>query len=234
MYAVLFDIDGTLLLTGGAGKLAFTEAFAAEFGVTELCGDVPYAGRSDQAISQDLMKYHGVAPTQENWERFREAYLARLPSALARRQGRVLPGVTALLDSLAAIDHSLLGLLTGNVQAGARHKLVHYGLAERFGFGGYGDVSDQRCDIAAAAVAGARSALNERTRSVSGDLAGIMVIGDTVHDIHCARAVGAAAVAVATGGTSREELADAGPDLLLDDLTTADPILDFIDFSMQR
>ena len=233
MFAVLFDIDGTLIQTGGAGQLAFAETFAAEFGVRQLRGAVPFAGRSDRAISLDLMARHGVDPTERNWERFRTAYLARLPSALVRRQGRVLPGVPALLESLAALAHPLVGLLTGNVRAGAEQKLVHYGLREHFGFGGFGDVSNQRCDIAAEAVAEARRCLAERNGHASGELAGVMVIGDTVHDISCARSVGAVAVAVPTGGTSREELADASPDLLLDDLTNATPLLDYINFAMQ-
>lgn len=234
MFAVLFDIDGTLIQTGGAGQLAFAETFAAEFGVTELSSNVPFAGRSDKAISLELMKRHGVDPSPENWERFRDAYLQRLPSALARRQGRVLPGVTALLDSLEESAHPLVGLLTGNVRAGAEQKLVHYGLNERFGFGGFGDVSDQRCDIAAAAVAEAKRTLALRNGHKSGKLAGVMVIGDTVHDISCARAVGAVAVAVPTGGSTREELSEAEPDLLLDDLTNANPLLDYIDIAMSR
>jgi phosphoglycolate phosphatase len=233
MFAVLFDIDGTLIQTGGAGQLAFAETFAAEFGVPELCGTVPFAGRSDKAISLDLMQRHGVEPTEKNWERFRTAYLTRLPSALARRQGRVLPGVPALLKSLAELAHPLVGLLTGNVRAGAEQKLTHYGLREHFAFGGFGDVSNDRCDIAAAAVAAAKRSLAERNGRKSGRLAGIMVIGDTVHDVTCARSVGAVAVAVPTGGTSREELADASPDLLLDDLTNAVPLLDYIDFTMR-
>lgn len=233
MFAVLFDIDGTLIQTGGAGQLAFAETFAAEFGVPQLCGTVPFAGRSDKAISLELMERHGVAPTEKNWERFRDAYLDRLPAALARRQGRVLPGVKALLDSLETLAHPLVGLLTGNVRAGAEQKLAHYGLRQHFGFGGFGDVSNQRSDIAAAAVAEARRTLAERNGHSSSELAGVMVIGDTVHDISCARSVGAVAVAVPTGGTSREELAEASPDLLLDDLTNSGPLLDFIDFAMR-
>ena len=100
MYAVFFDIDGTLLLTGGAGQLAFAETFAEEFGVLEISRDVPFAGRTDRAISLDLMAVHGVEPNEENWNRFREGYLARLPAALARQRGEVLPGIFELLDAL--------------------------------------------------------------------------------------------------------------------------------------
>jgi phosphoglycolate phosphatase len=100
VYAVLFDIDGTLVHTGGAGQLAFAEAFAAEFGVPELSGAVRFAGRSDRAIALELMGAHGIDSTAENWRRFRSTYLQKLPGALKSRQGRVLPGVGALLDPL--------------------------------------------------------------------------------------------------------------------------------------
>lgn len=227
MYAVLFDIDGTLIQTGGAGQLAFAETFAAEFGVPVLSGSIPFAGRSDRAISMDLMRTHGVDVTEANWRRFLDGYLERLPSALGRRDGRVLPGVPELLDRIAALDNPLVGILTGNVQAGAGHKLSYYGLKERFAFGGYGDASIERSEIAASAVAEARR-YGAAQYGNGNELSGAMVIGDTVHDISCARAVGALAVAVPTGGTNREELAAASPDLLLDDLTDAEPLLELI------
>jgi phosphoglycolate phosphatase len=229
VYAVLFDIDGTLVQTGGAGQLAFAETFAEEFGVPELSGGVPFAGRSDRAIAFELMKVHGVTPTDENWQRFRAGYLSRLPGALQRRQGCVLPGVTALLDQLKSLEYTLTGLLTGNLREGARHKLSYYGLGDRFGFGGYGDTSDERCDIAAAAMAEAKRAAAGRNGKSNGrPLAGAMVIGDTVHDISCARSISAFAVAVPTGNTPRAELAAARPDLLLGDLSDAQPLIDVV------
>jgi phosphoglycolate phosphatase len=229
VYAVLFDIDGTLIQTGGAGQLAFAETFAAEFGVSELSGTVPFAGRSDRAIAVDLMRVHGVDATEENWQRFRSAYLERLPEALRRRNGQVLPGVNQLLDELSKLENPLIGILTGNLRAGARHKLSHYGLYERFSFGGYGDVSDDRCDIASSALAEAKLAAQGLNGSMNGrSLAGVMVIGDTVHDITCARSINAFAVAVPTGNTPANELAEAGPDLLLNDLSNPKPLLDIL------
>lgn len=229
MYAVLFDIDGTLIQSGGAGQLAFAETFAAEFGVNELSGVVAFAGRSDRAIASELMRVHGVEPTDENWQRFRAAYLDRLPSALRRREGRVLPGVPELLTQLAEWGRPLIGLLTGNIREGADHKLQYYGLAEHFNFGGFGDVSHERNDIAAAALSEAQQAFQRTTSTAKRvpqmELAGAMVIGDTVHDITCARSIGAYAVAVPTGGASRAQLAAAGPDLLLEDLSDARPLL---------
>ena len=229
MYAVLFDIDGTLVQTGGAGQLAFAETFADEFRVPKLSGAVPFAGRSDRAIAFELMRVHDVPPTEDNWEKFRTAYLERLPSALTRRQGQVLPGVVELLDELEKHSHPLVGLLTGNLHDGAMHKLSYYGLINRFGFGGYGDLCDERCDIAAAALAEAqRAAANKNGHANGNRLMGAMVIGDTVHDISCARSINAFAVAVPTGNTSRETLAAAKPDLLLEDLSDAGPLLDVV------
>jgi phosphoglycolate phosphatase-like HAD superfamily hydrolase len=229
VYAILFDIDGTLVSTGGAGQLAFAETFAAEFGVEQLSGKVPFAGRSDRAIASELMRVHGVDPHEENWRRFRAGYLERLPSALARKQGRVLPGVVDLLREISAAGHPLVGLLTGNIREGAEHKLQHYGLAEHFTFGGFGDASADRNGIAAAALAEAQRVANAEFAEARGlevcELAGAMVIGDTVHDVTCARSIGAFAVAVPTGGATREELAAAKPDLLLDDLSDARPLL---------
>lgn len=228
MYAVLFDIDGTLVQTGGAGQLAFAETFTQEFGLSELRWSVPFAGRSDRAIAFDLMRVHDIPTTEANWDRFRAAYLERLPTALTQRQGRVLPGVVALLDELQRHAHPLVGLLTGNLQEGARHKLTYYGLVERFGFGGFGDVSDDRCNIAAAALAEAERAAATRNGRSGKPLSGVMVIGDTPHDISCARSINAFAVAVTTGHNDASELAAAKPDLLLDDLSDPRPLLDVI------
>jgi phosphoglycolate phosphatase-like HAD superfamily hydrolase len=234
MYAVLFDIDGTLLQTGGAGQLAFAEAFASEFEVHELSGKVPFAGRSDRAIAFDLMRLHGVPAHEENWRRFRTRYLERLPASLQRRQGLVLPGVVALLDELESLDHPLLGLLTGNVEEGARHKLSYYGLSERFPFGGFGDQSDDRCQIAATALNEAQRAAERRCHLNGDSLSGVMVVGDTVHDITCARSIDAVAIAVTTGNTRKAELQSANPDLLLDDLSDPTPLLEILHDSMRR
>jgi phosphoglycolate phosphatase-like HAD superfamily hydrolase len=225
VYAVLFDIDGTLVHTGGAGQLAFAEAFAEEFDVPELSSAIAFSGRSDRAIAMDLLAEHGLAPSEENWRRFREAYVRRLPGALSRRQGRVLPGVIALLDLLATMPFAATGLLTGNIREGAQRKLTYYGLGERFAFGGFGDETNDRCEIAAAALAEAQRHARERNGAGAQPLRSAIVIGDTEHDVRCARSIDAVAVAVPTGGASREALAAANPDLLLDDLSNPAPIL---------
>jgi phosphoglycolate phosphatase-like HAD superfamily hydrolase len=224
MYAVLFDIDGTLLLTAGAGMKAFAAAFAELFEVQQLLGDVPFAGRSDRAIALELMHIHGIEPTDEHWHQFVESYLQHLETTLPQCVGEIMPGVHGLLDALQRQDHVLVGLLTGNLRSGAACKLSHYGLADRFKFGGFGDLWTDRNAIASEACEQARC-------HARGKLDGVMVIGDTVHDIRCARSIGACAVAVPTGNTSADQLRDEEPDILVEDLTEVEPLLERINGS---
>jgi phosphoglycolate phosphatase-like HAD superfamily hydrolase len=219
-----FDIDGTLVLTGGAGMHAFAETFAEEFGVPELCRDIPFAGQSDRGIAAGLFRAHGIEDTPDTWDRFRAGYVRRLGHHVRTRGGGVLPGVFSLIDQLQQRGDVLIGLLTGNVAAAAQIKLDHYGLWDRFAFGGFGDHHPDRNDIAAEALAQARS-------RHPGDLgeARLMVIGDTLNDIRCARSIGAYAVAVPTGHTSAETLATGRPDLLAPTLECAEALLRFFD-----
>lgn len=232
MHVCLLDIDGTLILTGSAGHAAFAETLADEFGIEEMNGDVLFAGRSDRAIVMDLFRHHGVDPTEENWQRFCRSYLGRLQSVLAARQGRVLPGVLDLLNALSARGDVAIGLLTGNIREGARHKLTHYGLWHWFPFGGFGDEHTERRDIAAAALAAAKMHLKQSPllamdqRSNGRPLHGeVIVIGDTPHDIRCGRSIGARCVAVATGHTAIGELHCENPDVAVTTLEEIEPIL---------
>jgi len=181
---------------------------------------VSYSGRTDPAIGRDLLHLHGIEPTPINWQRLVDGYLARLPEFLARHDGSVLPGIAALLEMLAGRDEVAVGLLTGNIRKGAEAKLGHFDLWHHFGFGGFGDNHFDRDDVA-------REALQAVRTQFDGTVAGnqIWVIGDTPLDVRCARAIGARAVAVATGWHSAEELAATGPDLLLEDLSDAEPWL---------
>lgn len=220
MYVLLFDIDGTLLNSGGAGKSAIEEALAVQFGVA-VTAQVTYSGRTDRAIGRDLLRLHGIAETAENWQRLLTGYLERLPAALARHRGQVLPGIAELIGQLEARTDAVLGLLTGNVHAGARLKLGHFGLFEQFAFGGFGDHHYDRDEVAHLALAAARAHLK---REVAAER--VWVIGDTPLDVRGARAIGARAVAVATGWHSLGELAAVGPDVLVADLSDPLPLLE--------
>ncbi len=220
MPILLFDIDGTLVRTGGAGKAAMETALRSEFAFSELLDVVPYSGRTDRAIGRDLLTVHGIEPTPANQGRLQAAYLANLPDCLRTHGGNVCPGIAELLSHLHPKPEVLLGLLTGNVRAGARHKLGHFGLWDYFVCGGFGDEHFERDDVARLAIAEVRAHLGREL-----DAGDVWVIGDTPLDVQCGRAVGARVVAVASGWHSAEELARYGPDHLLTDLSSPDELL---------
>jgi phosphoglycolate phosphatase-like HAD superfamily hydrolase len=217
MSVLLFDIDGTLVSTGGAGGEALHDAFFQDF---EIDGshEVPLSGRTDRGIGRNLFEMHGLKDSDANWQRLREGYLRRLPQYLPRFPGRVLPGVQPLLDRLASRSDTALGLLTGNTMEGARIKLDYFDLFRYFRFGGFGDEHHDRDGVAAAALRAARQHCNGHTEPV-------WVLGDTPLDITCARFIGAKVLAVATGIHPRHELATLKPDVLLDDLSDTEQVL---------
>lgn len=219
MHIVLFDIDGTLIHTGGAGGAALLNAVRSSFSIAEP-GKVPFAGRTDRWIVGSLLQLHGIEDSDDHWDRVRSAYLEHLVHELPRHDGCVLPGVTPLLESLADREDVAVGLLTGNVREGARLKLAHYALDHFFPFGGFGDHARDRDAVAGEALSAARSHVQ---RTVPAEC--VWVVGDTPLDVSCARAIGAGAVAVATGWHDRAELVAAAPDLLLDSLAEAAPLL---------
>lgn len=219
MHICLFDIDGTLLNSGGAGKAAMESALATEFGLGRVQQGVPYSGRTDRAIGHELLRIHGIEPTPANWRRLQRAYLGNLPSCLGRHNGKVLPGIAALLGRLRNHDGAAVGLLTGNIRAGAEAKLGYFGLFHHFQFGGFGDEHLERDDVAREALAAAHAFCGRVACER------IWVIGDTPLDVRCARAIGARVAAVATGVHSLAELEAEQPDLLLADLSDAAPLL---------
>lgn len=235
MHICFFDIDGTLILTDGAGQEAFVQTFTDEFGVGRWNGKVEFSGRSDRAIVADLFSEFGIANTEENWERFAVGYIERLPETLTERTGRILPGVKPLLETLHSRPDLVLGLLTGNIRAGSFQKLRHFGLADYFSFGGYGDLHADRNQIAAVALDAAKThlaAIGQAGLPLSRNhypLQSVLVIGDTPNDIRCARSIDAVAIAVATGFSPYEDLAAAGPDLLLNDLSDPTPLLSLLE-----
>jgi len=207
-HILLFDIDGTLVSTGGAGRYAFEAALLEVFGLAELRGNVQMSGRTDRGIAGELFTVYGIADSTENWQQLKASYLRRLPRELVARTGRILPGVTELLARLVKMPNIEVGLLTGNMEDGARAKLGHYALFHHFKFGAFGDHHRDRDSIA-------RDALQIARHHAGGEVPAeqIWVIGDTPLDIQCARAIGAKSVAVATGIHSLEELSPCCPDI---------------------
>ncbi|MCP4510988.1 MAG: HAD hydrolase-like protein, partial [Fuerstiella sp.] len=209
---IFLDIDGTLLNTGGAGQRAMERALTAEFQIDFPFEGVLTAGRTDRGITDEILERYSFDNTAENRARFREAYLAQLPMSLTDSPGLLLPKIRELLERLTQHRHVTLSLLTGNYAEGAWIKLRHYQLDDFFRFGGFGDDDANRNDVAQAAM---RVASTELDRAVDGSET--LVIGDTPADIHCAQAIGAKCVAVATGVYSSGELKPHNPDHLFED-----------------
>jgi len=209
---LLFDIDGTLLTTGGCGERALRLAARDAFGIEDDLHDIEIAGRTDTGIARQLLRKHGRAETDTEVAALLESYLHHLPVLLPKAEGHLLPGVETLLPLLSRRTDVVLALLTGNLERGAEHKLSRYGVRGHFGFGAFADDHHERDKLGPFALARAR----DRGHAVA--LSRTFVIGDTPHDISCARALGARAVAVATGVFRSENLALHTPDVLLDDL----------------
>jgi phosphoglycolate phosphatase len=211
----LFDIDGTLLNTGGSGRTAMAHAFEAVFGVKDGFKGVEFTGRSDLAIAHDAFRRAALGNDDPGdlVSRFKRAYYRHLRRLLSASNGRLLPGVVETLQRLNAEDNATVSLGTGNFRASARIKLRHYGIQQHFRLGGFGDRTTIRAEIIEQGIRSANRAVGRHGT--------VFVIGDTVHDIAAAKANGAVAVGVATGLPTREELAAANPDILLDTLEDA-------------
>lgn len=221
---IFFDIDGTLLLTGGAGQASLEQALISEFKVDFPFEGVLTAGRTDRGITDEIFQRYDIENTNENRLRFRSSYLQQLPPRLEASPGRLLPSVRELVVELSKIDDIVLGVLTGNYQEAAWIKLRHYQLDPFFEpFGGFGDHHPHRDDVARSALAAAEQFLGDDFQAATR-----LVIGDTPADIACARAIDASAVAVATGSFDVDQLKPHAPDLLFDDFTDTSAVVEKI------
>lgn len=207
MIALFWDIDGTLLTTGRAGVFALEDALDEVFGIRfDLMSERLPSGLTEHDVATAVFELAGVEADAQQTDSFIRAYERALPASLPRKKGRVLPGVREILEDLAPRDGVESFLLTGNTPAGARAKLAHYGLDGFFTDGAYCIGPGPRAEIARRAVELAPDA-EER-----------YVIGDTPHDVGAAKAIGARAVALATGGFGVDELAAHEPWLTLETL----------------
>jgi phosphoglycolate phosphatase len=219
MKLFLFDIDGTLLTTDGAGRAALKSAGVDLFGFEEDLQTISVSGSTDTAIVQEVLQHQSLEVSTANVNRYLGGYLVWLKRHLESQSGAILPGVISLLDALAH-DGQAIGLLTGNVRRGAVIKLTAHGIWDRFSFGAFGDDNADRNRLGPIAQQRAEAALN--TEFAPHD---IFVIGDTPKDIACARAFGAVAVAVATGRYSLANLSEHQPDHLCSDLADTKDLL---------
>jgi phosphoglycolate phosphatase len=217
MKLVLFDIDGTLVLTGGAGLRAMTRACDELLHHPDALDGIPVAGRTDWSILHDALDRIGHEFDDELFASLRTRYLQYLAEEI-EKPGRgvkgVMPGIRELLDELQTRDDVFLGLLTGNFADGARIKLQHFDLWHYFRCGAFGDDAADRNALVPFAVTRAREC--GVPEPVPHD---VIVVGDTPHDVACALVAGAVPVAVATGGFTVDQLRASGADLVFSDLS---------------
>jgi phosphoglycolate phosphatase len=211
---LLWDIDGTLLSSGGTGMRALQKAVNQTFEGTGPINDIDFSGRTDRWIMRRIFEKYTLEPSERNFSRLKEAYLALLPGELQLGPVRVLPGAREIVEQAALRPDVAQGLLTGNLAAGARHKLGFHDLWDHFPFGGFADDAELRNDISPHALRRAREHHQTEFRPDQ-----VWVIGDTPHDIECAKAIGANSLAVATGRHPVNELASFHPTAVMKDLS---------------
>ncbi len=222
---LLWDIDGTLIRSGGAGQKALVRVVQKRFGGSDDLRDIEIAGRTDVGIARNILRKYKVESTAENVRELLDAYLDDLEHSLPQTSGCVLPGIPEILARLHANPACVLALLTGNLRRGAELKLRHYGLWHYFEFGAFADDHYDRNELGAFARRRAAKKYGEEF-----EVARIDVIGDTAHDIACGKIFGARTVAVATGSWTREKLAESSPDFIFDDFSQVDQVFAALDW----
>jgi len=211
---ILFDIDGTLIHSGGAGEKAFGRVCELEFKVSNGTEGLRFAGRTDPAIVREFFLRNQIEPSAQNFERFFGTYVFWLDHLLGKTAGYILPGVPEMIRELRALpEPPAIGLLTGNIRLGAQIKLSHYKLWEHFQMGGFGDDHEDRNQIAVIARERGARLLQRKLR---GDE--ILVIGDTPLDIACGKVIEAKVLAVATGSYKLVQLREHSPTWAVADL----------------
>ena len=216
---VLFDIDGTLIHTNGAGTAAFSRTFASEFGLPHGTEKMKFAGRTDRSLVREFFKIHQLSERPEHFHQFFDRYVFWLDHIMAQCTGHECRGVRSFIAGLRALPQPpVLGLLTGNIQLGAEIKLRRFGLWEHFETGGFAVDHEDRDHIAVAALARGRRLLGKNLQPSE-----IVVIGDTPFDVRCGKFIGAKTLAVATGGAKFEELQKHAADWTVADLTQISP-----------
>jgi phosphoglycolate phosphatase-like HAD superfamily hydrolase len=226
MYLILFDIDGTLVLTGRAGMRAMNRAVQDLVQADNPMDGVQFAGRTDWSILDDILKKHGHDMDAAMMDELRTRYVTHLAEEI-QHQGTgvkdVMPGIRELLDALKDRDDVRLALLTGNFVEGARIKLEYFDLWKYFACGAFGDDAHSRNDLVPIA----------RTRALECGFPEVephktLVVGDTPNDVECALVAGATPVGVATGGYSTGDLRACGARIVFEDLSDTDRFLNLL------
>jgi phosphoglycolate phosphatase len=212
---ILFDIDGTLIRTGGAGVKAFGKTFDTEFGLPEATKQVVFHGRTDVSLVRQIFRENHIDQTAKNFARFFERYPFWLDHYLHKLNGGPCEGVPQFIDDLRRVkNRPLLGLLTGNIRLGAELKLRRYNLWEYFETGAFADDHEDRNCIAGVAKKRGVEKLGPNLKPEE-----ILVVGDTAHDIECGKSIGAKVLAVGTGNIPLKDLSAHQPTYVVTDLT---------------
>jgi phosphoglycolate phosphatase len=220
---VLFDIDGTLVSLDGAGSRSLNRAMEDLLGIPNGFREVNFAGKTDLQIIREGLEKFDLLDRDDLLHSLLDRYLAYLPTEVATSMGHVKEGVKELLFNLQDLRGVYLGLLTGNVEAGARLKLNTFGLNRFFPVGAFGDDSENRNLLLPFAV---KRLLDSESIEVNHEHC--VVIGDTPSDVECAQVHGASSIAVATGTYSLEQLKKTTADLVLSDLSNTEQIVEWI------
>ncbi|MEK6223914.1 MAG: HAD family hydrolase [Thermodesulfobacteriales bacterium] len=225
MKLLLFDIDGTLLLTNGAGTRAVNRAFENIYGISEAMTKIDAAGKTDPIILKEIFKNElNRDYSHEEAKELYKLYIPFLEEETSASETTVMPGIPRLLENLSGREDMVLGVATGNIEQGAWIKLKSAGLDHHFKFGGFGSDSHLREHLI---IKAKERAIDHVDNGI--DIQKTFVIGDTPYDINHGRAAGAVTVGVATGSYSRAELEEHSPDHLFDDLNNLEIVLEIFE-----
>jgi phosphoglycolate phosphatase len=226
MRLILFDIDGTLIDSGGAGVRSLDLAFEKVFSVPDAFQDISMAGKTDTQIIKEGLLKHGIS-TNGNFDAIINAYLWHLQVEIKNEGKRIKPGVYDVLSKLSGLSWLGIGLLTGNIEKGARIKLEPFGLNGYFPSGAFGSDDEDRNRLLPIAVRRFEEIFDNKI-----DIEESIVIGDTPRDVECAHICGARCIAVATGPYSTDELIAAGADYVFEDLSNCAELIQSLGLSL--
>ena len=221
---LLWDIDGTLLNSDGAGRRAMESAINMTFSIDASLETIDFNGRTDQNILSQFFNKFELADSEESRLELCDLYYEQLLIEIPQGEGMILPGVIEVVETVHRRDDLNQGLLTGNFERGAQVKLEHFNLWHYFEFGAFGEESEDRNELGPRAL--------ERAKVSSGynySPEQVYVIGDTAHDIACGKALGANTIGVATGWTKADDLAVHNPTALFTDLSGVEEFFQILD-----
>ncbi len=219
---VLFDIDGTLLSVNSINRRILMDALREVYGTEGSAGTHNFAGKMDSVIIYEVLQNTGLSDSviAEKFDKAKETYIEMFRMHARHTDIILMEGIRELLDKLSASSELMLGLLTGNFEGSGRHKLLLPDINHYFSFGAFADDAASRNELPQVAVDKAYQLTGEKFSEQN-----IIIIGDTEHDIACARVVNAKSIAVATGTYSSEELKKHNPHILYENLTATDIVI---------